>query len=245
MILHLCVIFTQTESIIRIMDHFNWFPVAAAGLSALMWYLYSRGEKSYKVPYLNETSFNPVFRITRPRLQRKQQLVETSVPNAEQVVVPAVEQVVEPVVPVPTTRELLFSILRNLNLEYTVDSDGDIFFRYQGEQFIVTAQDDIKYLRIQDLYWYDAPLSDIDNLSIVQKAINECNTYRSNVMVYNYRTDNNTINVHTLQTILWIPEIPSIEVYFTNILEDMLQTHQKFYQTMEIFRRKRNEQMNN
>ena len=228
-----------------IMDQFSWIPVAAAGLSALMWYLYSRGDKSYKVPYLNETSFNPMFRITRPRPQRKQQLVETSVQNAGQVVEPAVEQVVEPVTPVPTTRELLFSVLRRLNLDYELDADKNIHIKYQGENFQILADDGKKYVLVRDLWWYSAPLDDIDNLAILHRAVNECNYENAlAIIAYTQDTKDNTINLHTFRTMLWIPEIPDTEQYFLASLDHLLYIHHKFYDKMESIRREKHVETN-
>ena len=227
------------------MDHINWFPVAAAGLSALMWYLYSRGDKTFKVPYLNETSFNPVFQITRPRPYSKQQLVDTTVQNAEQEVGSLVEQVVEPVTPVPTTRELLFSVLRKLNFDYKLDEDGVIFFQYQGENLQILASDDRKYILIRDLWWYSAPLDDIENLAILHQTVNECNFENaSSILAYTQDVDENTINIHTFRTMFWIPEIPEIEVYFRATLDGVLHMHHRFYDKMESIRREKHVEAN-
>lgn len=151
----------------------------------------------------------------------------------------------EPSYSSPTTRTLLLLVLRRLNLEYQVDQDKDILFTYQGEHFLVTAQDDCKYIEIRDLWWYDAPLDDIENLSYVHKAVNECNIAGSVTVVYSYKTDDNTINLHTLNTVLWIPEIPEIESYFTCALDHTLRSHQRFFQIMEGIRREQYANTNN
>lgn len=220
------------------MDHFNWIPIAVAGLSALIWYLYSRGDKSYKVPYLNETSFNPVFRITKPMPQRKKQITDNMEMNKE--------QVVEQKTAAQATRDHLFSVLRKLNLDYKLNEDGDIIFQYQGENLQILASDDRKYILIRDLWWYSAPLDDIENLAILHRAVNECNFENaSSILAYTQDTDENTINIHTFRTMFWIPEIPEIEVYFRATLDGVLHMHHRFYDKMESIRREKHVEANN
>ena len=226
------------------MEHYSWLSIATAGLCTLFWFLGNKKGKNNIVPTPKEAPHEPEFRTSRPKPQRKEQVVEQADTVVEQPA-PVVEQVVESAAPLPTTRELLFTVLRNLKLEYKSDPDEDIMFTYQGEHFEIWAQDESKFIEIRYLWWFDAPLDDIDNLSIIHKAVNECNIYGKDRIVYNYLTDENTINLHTFSYFLWIPQIPEIEKYFKCMLEDAMKSQRLFFQTMEKIRREQYANANN
>ena len=143
----------------------------------------------------------------------------------------------DPITSPPPARALLFSVLRKLDLDYEFDEDKDIFITYHGEHFQILASDDVQYIQIRDLWWYVAPLDDIENLSIAHRAINDCNLYATDVLVYSMNKEDNTINLHTIRSVLWIPEIPKIEEYFIEVLNHMLHTHHSFFRAMEEIRR--------
>ena len=226
------------------MEPYSWLSIVTAGLCTLFWFLGNKKGKSTIAPTPEEAPFAPKFRTTRPMPQRKEQAVEQAATVVE-LSAPIDEQVVESAAPLPTTRELLFSVLHNLNLEYKLDQDEDIMFTYQGEHFEIWAQDESKFIEIRYLWWFDAPLDDIDNLSIIHKAVNECNIYGKDRIVYSYQTDENTINLHTFSYFLWIPQIPEIEKYFTCMLEDAMKSQRLFFQTMEKIRREQYANTNN
>lgn len=142
-----------------------------------------------------------------------------------------------PITSPPPTRTLLLSVLRKLDMDYEFDEDKDLFITYHGEHFQILARDDVQSIQIRDIWWYAAPLDDIENLSIVHRAINDCNMYGNDVLVYSINKEDNTINLHTLRSVLWIPEIPNIEDYFIEVLNHMLHTHHSFFCAMEEIRR--------
>ncbi|MBO7415627.1 MAG: hypothetical protein J6U22_03535 [Bacteroidaceae bacterium] len=139
-----------------------------------------------------------------------------------------------------TTRTLLFSLLRKLNLSYDIDENQDIVFTYQGERIEITANDERKYILIMDLWWYYAPLDDIENLAIFHRAVNECNYYNSaNTLTYYQDNDDSTINLHTFRALYLTPEIPEIDAYFKAALDSMMYMHHLFFNTMEDIRREK------
>ena len=164
--------------------------------------------------------------------------------NTKQVCNPKTEDL-DPVTSAPPTRALLLFVLRKLNFDYELDKDGDILLKYQGEYLQILASDDRKYILIQDLWWYSAPLDDIENLSILHRAVNECNFENAtNIIAYTQDVDENTINVHTFRNLFLIPEIPEIEVYFKAALDAVLHMHHRFYSKMESIRREKHVETN-
>ena len=207
------------------MDALGWI-IYGAIILAMLWYAYSHRNSDNS---FQEIDPKQEYRLTRPMPQRKKQITD----NMES----KKGQTVESQTVTQTTRELLFDVLRKLNLDYKIDTDGDIQFTYHGEHFLIIAQDDAQYIQIRDLWWYEAPLEDIENLSILHRAVNLSNVNASNVFMYSNRKEDNTFNLHTLRSVLWIPEIPGLETYLIDILGDMLHAQRCFYQTLEDIRR--------
>lgn len=153
-------------------------------------------------------------------------------------------QQVEPLTSDPTSRLLLTSTLRKLNIEYELDRDNDFIITYHGEKILLVARDDDPMLHIKDYWWYSAPLDDIENLSIVHRAVNECNTRCYNTLFYDYTKDDHEINVHSTRDILWIPQIPDIDKYLRETLDDLLKMHNYFFRWIEEIRREKHAETN-
>lgn len=151
-------------------------------------------------------------------------------------------QEVEQLTSDPTPRLLLTSTLRKLNIEYELDRDNDFIITYHGEKILLFVRDDDTMLHMKDFYWYSAPLDDIENLSILHKAINECNTRCLNTLVYEYDNKENEINVHSTRDLLWIPQIPDVDKYLREALDDMLKMHNYLYRWLEEIRREKHSQ---
>ena len=152
-----------------------------------------------------------------------------------------VEKVVEPQL---TTRTLLQVTLHKLNLQYDFDDTQNFRVTYQGEHFRILADDENRWIQIQDCGWYEASLDDIDNLALLHRAVNECNIRDGNRIVFTYNKIEKVILLHTLCDLLWIPQIPDIEIYLQTTFNSMLQSHQFFFQMMEKLRREEYEKSN-
>ena len=145
----------------------------------------------------------------------------------------------------PKTKQLLVDTLEKLKLEAKVDEDFKEFVMtdFQGEHFRIKIENK-KFIEVQDLHWYEAPLDNLDNLLIIQKAMNWINMTTSCRMVYTIDDDENKVNLHTQTTLLWIPEIPDIDQYLEATLRYMLQVKNIFYSTVEKIRRAKHENEN-
>ena len=146
-----------------------------------------------------------------------------------------------------TMRSLMINVLDALNLSFDQGEDKDeIFVQYQGEWFrILFLAEESHYVEIQDNFWYSAPLDDIENLSITHKAINRYNIRGRYRMCYSYHKDSNSVSVHTLHEVLWLPQIPELGQYLLSIFNGILRSHQTFFNFMEDIRREEYNEKNN
>lgn len=136
-------------------------------------------------------------------------------------------------------KSLLNYVLDKLNLCYE-DVDDFTYFTYRGEHFRVVITDNPKHIHIQDNYWYKAPLNDLENMVVFQRALNRCNKNGFNLFYYTEDHESDSIYLHSIHALLWIPEIPYIEQYFLSALDYMLRCHSLFYENMEEVRREHN-----
>lgn len=145
-----------------------------------------------------------------------------------------VEKVAEPQM---ATRMLLQVTLHKLNLQYDFDDTQSFRVTYQGEHFRILADDENGWIQIQDCGWYEASLDDIDNLALLHRGVNECNMRDLNKIVYTYNKIEKEVWLHTLRDLLWIPQIPSLEIYLQSTFNSMLRSHQLFFRMMEELRK--------
>lgn len=139
----------------------------------------------------------------------------------------------------PEVMLLLTQTLREMKLDIRHDEeDGDfVMTTFQGEYFRIKVENE-KFIEVQDLFWYEAPVEDLDNLSMIQKTINLINTTNTFCrMIYSIDEEEKKINLHTLTSLLWIPEIPDLDQYLGSTMTYMLRIKMAFYSRMEILRR--------
>lgn len=139
--------------------------------------------------------------------------------------------------PESTTRTSLMVALRELNAQFEFDDDQNFKVTYQGEYFRIIAENDSYWIQIQDGWWYQASLDDIDNLALLHRAVNECNIRDANKIVYTYNKVEREVWLHTLRNLLWMPQIPDLTQYLQATFNSMLRSHQLFFHVMESLRR--------
>ena len=97
------------------------------------------------------------------------------------------------------TPTLVKAILKDLNCKYEESDDhSDYMFSYQGENFVARAPDKHNpRIRIFDLDWYHCPLSNLEEMSCMQKAINAANTRQMCTAVYYIDNDRKEMSVYS------------------------------------------------
>lgn len=97
------------------------------------------------------------------------------------------------------TSTLVKAILKDLNCKYEESDDhSDYVFSYQGENFVARAPDKHNpRIRIFDLDWYHCPLSNLEEMSCMQKAINAANTRQMCTAVYYIDNDRKEMSVYS------------------------------------------------
>ena len=136
-------------------------------------------------------------------------------------------------------KQLLESIMKNLgcHIDMCKENESQFLITYQGEPFTIVYSEGSPFVYFYDVAWYSAELTDIDNLALVRKAINECNQQNSSTLLYTIDKENGYMNVHTQQCTIFGSYIPDIETYLHSRFEDSFRQHHNFYRRMELIRK--------
>ena len=120
------------------------------------------------------------------------------------------------------TRVLVMRTLRNMGCEPVVeDGSGYICFDYQGEHFRIEAANDCPSINVYDLWWHAIPIdADIEEFARLRKAVNLVNGSASCTVIYTPDQEEEEIGVHSKKNMLFISQIPDIELYLQAVLND-------------------------
>ena len=136
-----------------------------------------------------------------------------------------------------SSRELLAFALKKLGCNCDPsEGEGEFHTTFQGEHFRIFCSDDYRFIDIQDLAWYDAPLHDINNMSLMRRAINDCNVSAQATIVYSIYDDEDQIVLHSLKEAYWSAEIDQVDAYLGSLFNRLLQSHHRFFNRMETLR---------
>lgn len=123
------------------------------------------------------------------------------------------------------SRDLLLETLTKIGCQYEIDSEDNISFAYQGENFIATATNGNFYVHLWDLYWSHVELYDVDGLSRLKQAINYANVNCATMTVYTIDEEGKTADVHCKSSFPFVPQMPEIEAYLRNELAGFFNAH--------------------
>ena len=108
------------------------------------------------------------------------------------------------------TQKLMIETLKAIGCQPTINDDDIVEVCFQGESFIMTFAE--KYVQIGDIAWMQINENE-PGLPLLREAINKTNFDFGPAVVITAPTEEGTRYVHSLYSILFIPEIPHIEDY--------------------------------
>jgi len=124
------------------------------------------------------------------------------------------------------TKELVIETLREMGC-YFEKADGEenaIIFEYQGGMFVVSLKDELPHIGIDFRFWYDFSMYDVEKMALMQKVINNVNSFLFCSVLYTVDKEKETVNLHSRVQILFIPQIPKINKYLSAILRDLFRS---------------------
>ena len=113
-----------------------------------------------------------------------------------------------------TTSALIMSILQQLGCQPEVNEENHISFKYQGDDFLVAAEDGLLSISI-----------DNQALPYLKEIINAVNMNSLVTTVYALDEDEKTFGIHSKCHMLFAPEEEEPEKSFTDLLDSFFTTH--------------------
>ena len=141
------------------------------------------------------------------------------------------------------TKDLCLQLLDKQGIVYENDKDDkdEYWIEYKGERMNLRMSNDRPFVIIFDTFWRKYPAENLEMVSTVRKAINQGNMqYNGFKLLYTF--NEGTMWIHSSTFILLIPEIPNVEKYLVETLDQLLFAHKAFDETMfEIMREQNND----
>lgn len=101
-------------------------------------------------------------------------------------------------------------------------------FEYQGGNFYVDVDLTSAFSEVYYPFVEEVDLADIDEVSLVRRAINEANMACCPTLVYSVDEDEQKMYVHIVQSVFLLPQIPSIGAYLQSRLTAFFQLQRRF-----------------
>lgn len=140
-----------------------------------------------------------------------------------------------------STKDLLVAVLQKLNckVEFDEENADKMFFTYQGENFCAVASNDCLMATLYDFSWGGVELDDLDEVSMLRKAINEVNMYSPVTLVYSIDKDADKMIAHTKRQILMVPQIPDLEKYLIAMLSSFFEVQRNLARELDNLRKEK------
>lgn len=141
------------------------------------------------------------------------------------------------------TKDLCLQLLDKQGIEYEEDNENkdEYWIEYKGERMYLRMSNERPFITIFDTFWRKYPAENLEMVSTVRKAINMANlNYNGFKLLYSFNED--SMWLHTSVFMLMIPEIPDVEIFFTETLDQTIFSHRAFDEVMfEVMKEQKND----
>lgn len=141
------------------------------------------------------------------------------------------------------TKDLCLQLLDKQGIEYEQDKENkdEYWIEYKGERMYLRMSNERPFITIFDTFWRKYPAENLEMVSTVRKAINMANlNYNGFKLLYSFNED--SMWLHTSVFMLMIPEIPDVEIFFTETLDQTIFSHRAFDEVMfEVMKEQKND----
>ena len=123
----------------------------------------------------------------------------------------------------PMTKELVKSVLRQMECLPIETEEGRIRFDYQGVTFLMEAADECLFVNLIWPWCYSFSKFDIDEFARVRQVVNDVNM-RGLVSVFYCFADSDEVAVHMKKNFLFVAHIPHLKDYLCLMLDSLFKT---------------------
>lgn len=131
------------------------------------------------------------------------------------------------------TKDLCLQLLQKMNIKTIKDENEEdsFYFEFLGERMSFRANNQNSFIILFDTFWKKFPVENLEMVTLARKAVNRANIeYNGFKLLYTF--NENTMWIHSNTYELLVPEIPQVENYFRQMLEQFLYAHKAFDEAM-------------
>ena len=136
----------------------------------------------------------------------------------------------------PETKNLAYSILRQLGCTPEETEDGRIKLEFQGITFLMEAVDECLFVNLIWPWCHSFSIFDIDEFARVRKVVNEINMNCSCSVFYIPNPESDEVAVHIKKHFLLTPQIPNIEEYMKVMFRSIFVAQRDLVTEIEKYR---------
>ena len=136
----------------------------------------------------------------------------------------------------PETKNLAYSILRQLGCAPEETEEGRIRLEFQGITFLMEAVDECLFVNLIWPWCHSFSIFDIDEFSRVRKVVNEINVNSSCSVFYIPNPESDEVAVHIKKHFLLVPQIPNIEEYVKVMFRSFFAAQRELLTEIEKYR---------
>ena len=131
--------------------------------------------------------------------------------------------------------QILIGSLREMNADYKVekvsDEDEVIYFTFQAENFTLRVSTGCCFCHLVDPVWHTFDVTDVNELALVKKVINDLNWISPANVVYTKSDDGKLYELNTTCNLFVDDSIPYPN-YLLKVLNDFFLTKNTFYRML-------------
>lgn len=124
------------------------------------------------------------------------------------------------------TRNLLIKTLEDIGCQYEINDNDSIIFKYQGEEFKISASNDNHIIWIYNVAWTGIETNDTD-ADFLKQAINKANENSAITNLYTINDEKGFIAAHCQMVTYFAYNIPNYKGYLKSILDGFFFAHQQ------------------
>ena len=127
-----------------------------------------------------------------------------------------------------STQDLVISTLKKIGCQPSINQEGNVTFKYQGDDFYIAAEEDSRFIMIWNPWWG----SDNEAFPYLKEFINLVNVNSLVTTVYMADEDEKTVGIHSRCHTYFSPNEGELEEHLKLLLDSFFDTHNAIKENM-------------
>lgn len=123
-----------------------------------------------------------------------------------------------------STQDLVISTLKKIGCQPSINEEGNVTFKYQGDDFYIAAEEENRFIMIWNPWWGSIN-TDNEAFPVLKEIINLVNVNSLVTTVYMADEDGKTVGLHSRCHTYFSPNEGELEEHLKMLLDFFFDTH--------------------